>query len=331
VGSPESAVTDSDPEVAATVRLLHRRRGWVWTTVISVAAWLTACGLLGSLAPNASGAGLAVAAIFILLLTAVAVVALVASMVDTVRLHRRDAGVRRQALRRTRHFPVRAHAYSYPPRHRFTWVFSWVMMAILLGIGVASLPGLVDGVAYLAGAENSSTFLPLSYGQVCGRGGCSTVTYGVLSTGASVTWPDQVPLGQSFAVREPLWDWGFGAQMIDGDGSAIGTIVAGVLFNLFGVFILVHLVKLARRWLRHRQLGRQMASVTRLPGRGGLVGYRGGPASTRRRTSASPASPRSTLHQLSIHQVAPAASQEAGSAGSRCTNSPVESPSMITS
>ena len=96
------------------------------------------------------------------------------------------------------------------------------------------------------------------------------MTYGVLATGASVTWPDQVPLGQSFTVREPLWDWGFGAQMIDGDGSAIGTIVAGLLLNLFGVFILVHLVKLARRWLRHRQLGRSMAGVTRLPGRAGL-------------------------------------------------------------
>jgi len=266
VGSPEPAVTDSDPEVAATVRLLHRRRGWAWTTVISVVAWVTACGLLGSLAPNASGAGLAVAAIFILLLTAVAVVALVASVTDTVRLRRRDAGVRVQARHRTAHYPARAHAYSYPPRHRFTWVFSWVMMAVLLGIGVASLPGVVDGVAYLAGAESSSTFLPLSYGQDCGRSGCSTVTYGVLANGASVTWPDQVPLGQAFAVREPLWNWGFGAQMIDGDGSAIGTIVAGVLFNLFGVFILVHLFKLARRWLRHRQLGRQMAGVTRLPG-----------------------------------------------------------------
>ena len=73
--------------------------------MISVVAWLTACGLLGSLAPNASGAGLAVAAIFILLLTAVGIVALVASVVDTVRLHRRDAGVRRQAMRRTSALP----------------------------------------------------------------------------------------------------------------------------------------------------------------------------------------------------------------------------------
>ena len=263
-------VTESDPEVAATVRLLHRRRGWAWTTVISVVAWLTACGLLGSLAPNASGAGLAVAAVFILLLTVVGIVALVASVVDTVRLRRRDVDVRRRAAGRTAHYPVRAHAYSYPPRHRFTWVFSWVMMLILLGIGVASVPGLVDGVAYLAGAESSSAFLPLSYGQDCGRSGCSTVTYGVLANGASVTWPDQVPLGQPFAVREPLWDWGFGAQMIDGDGAAIGTIVAGVLFTIAGVLILVHLFKLARRWLRHRQLGRPMAGVTRLPGRAGL-------------------------------------------------------------
>jgi hypothetical protein len=238
--------------------------------VISVVAWVTACGLLGSLAPNASGAGLAVAAIFILLLTAVGLVALVATVVDTVRLRRRGVDVRLRAARRTAHYPLRAHAYSYPPRHRFTWVFGWVMMLTLLGIGVASLPGLVDGVAYLAGAESSSAFLPVSYGQVCGRSGCNTVTYGVLANGASVTWPDQVTLGEPFTVREPLWDWGFGAQMIDGDGSAIGTIVAGVLFNIAGVLILAHLFKLARRWLRHRQLGRQMAGVTRLPRRPGL-------------------------------------------------------------
>jgi hypothetical protein len=44
------------------------------------------------------------------------------------------------------HYPVRAHAYRYPPRHRWTWVFSWLVMAILLGLGVVALPALVDGV-----------------------------------------------------------------------------------------------------------------------------------------------------------------------------------------
>lgn len=57
----------------------------------------------------------------------------------------------------------------------------------------------------------------------------------------------------------------------------------------------------------------------------------GGPASIRRRTSASPAGPRSMLHQLSTHQVAPAAAQDAGSGGSSWTNSPVLSASSTTS
>jgi hypothetical protein len=267
VKSLDSTATDSDPEVAATVRLLHRRRGWIWATVISVVAWLTEAGLLGALAPDGSGAGVAVAAIFVLLLTVVAIVGLVASVVDTVRLHRRDAGVRRRAVQRTAHYPARAHAYSYPPRHRFTWVFGWIMMLILLGIGVASLPSLVDGAAYLAGAESSSTFLPISHGQECGRGGCTTVTNGVLANGASVTWPDQVPLGQAFPVRVPMWDWGFGSRLIDGDGTAMGFIFVGVLFGGFAAFVLVHLVKLVRRWLRHRQQGRQMAGSDWLPSR----------------------------------------------------------------
>jgi hypothetical protein len=253
VNSLGSPATDSDPEVAATVRLLHRRRGWIWATVISVVAWVTVAGLMGSLAPNAGGPGEAVAAIFVLLLTVVAIVGLVASVVDTVRFHRRDAGVRQRAKRRTAHYPARAHAYSYPPRHRFTWVFGWILMLILLGIGVAALPGLVDGVAYVAGAESSSTFLPTSYSQDCSRSGCNTVTNGVLASGASVTWPDQVPLGLSFPVREPTWDWGFGTGLIDGDGTAIVFIIGGLLFDGFSVIVLVHLGKLARRWLQHRQ------------------------------------------------------------------------------
>jgi hypothetical protein len=267
MGSPDSAVTDSDPEVAATVRLLHRRRGWIWATVISVVAWVVVCGLLGSLDPNASGPGLAVAAILVLLLTLVAIVGLVASVVDTVKLHRRGVGVRKQAMQRTAHYPVRAHASSYPPRHRVSWVFGWILMLVLLGIGVAALPGLVDGVAYVAGAENTSVFLPTSYSQDCGRSGCTTVTDGVLNNGANVTWPNQVPLGQSFLVAQPMWNWGFGSNLIDGDGTAGGTIFAGVLFDGFSVLVLVHLFKLGRRWLRHRQLGQQMAGADWAPSR----------------------------------------------------------------
>jgi hypothetical protein len=255
------AVTDSDPAVADAVRLLHRRRGWVWATVISVVALVLAAGLLGALSPDGTGAGAAVGVIFVLLLTVAVIIGLVASVADTVRLRRRDAGVRQRARHRTAHYPVRAHAYSYPPRHRFTWLFGWVIMLIWVGVGVASLPGLVDGVAYLTGAESTATFLPASYAQDCGRSGCTTVTDGRLTSGASATWPDQVPLGQAFPVREPIWQWGSGSQLIDGNGAAIGLIFVGVLFDGAAALVLVHVVKLVRRWLRHRQQARQLAGI----------------------------------------------------------------------
>ena len=253
-----STSTGSDHDVASTVRLLHRRRGWVWTAVVSIVAWLVALGLLGALAPNARGAGQAVAAIFVLLLlTIVFVVALVASVVDTVKLHRLDPGVRNHATQRTTHFPVGAHAYRYPPRHRFTWVFAWVLLVILVGIGVAVLPGLVNGAAYLAGAEKTVMFLPTSYGQQCGRYGCSTITNGFLQNSGqtAVTWPGQVPLDQPFPVREPLWAWGWGSQLIHSDLGAVGTIVGGLFFDGLSVLVLWAAVLAARNWWRHRQLG----------------------------------------------------------------------------
>ena len=119
---------------------------------------------------------------------------------------------------------------------------------------MAVLPGLVNGVAYLTGAESSSVFRPLSYSQECGRGGCSTWTDGTLASGASVRWPRQVPLGREFTVREPVWDWGFGAELINDDGSAIASVVLGVLVDGFCVLLPVFLVKLAHRW--RRPLGR---------------------------------------------------------------------------
>ena len=258
----EAAPADADPEVAAAVRLLHRRRGWIWATVISVVAWLTAAGLLGALAPGGSGAGVAVGSVFILLLTVVALVGLIASVVDTVRLHRLDPGLQARARPRTAHHPVQAHAYRYPPRHRFSWVFGWIMMAVVFGLAIPALPGLVNGVAYLAGAESTTTFLPLSYSQDCGRGGCHTVTDGILANGASATWPDQASLGTAFPVREPLWNWGFGSGLIDGDGSAVGSVIAGVIFDGFALLVLYSLVKLVRQWLRHRRENRQPLGVT---------------------------------------------------------------------
>jgi hypothetical protein len=71
------------------------------------------------------------------------------------------------------------------------------------------------------------------------------VTDGTLAGGASVSWPRRVPLGQEFPVREPVWEWGFGAQLINDDAGAIAAVVLGGLVDGFCVLLLVSLVKLA--------------------------------------------------------------------------------------
>jgi len=102
----------------------------------------------------------------------------------------------------------------------------------------------------MAGAENRDTFNPVSYGPACitvPRRGCHTVTEGYLSkSGADVTWGSQVPVGQPFSVRDPLWAWGTGRNLISGDGSAIGTIVAGLFFDGVALLLLYVLVVIAR-------------------------------------------------------------------------------------
>ena len=104
-----------------------------------------------------------------------------------------------------------------------------------------------------AAAENQDTFNPVSYGQACSGlpqrtgGGCSIVTEGYLSkSGADVTWGSQVPLGQPFSVRDPLWTWGTGRKLTSGDGSAIPTIVAGLFFDGVTLLLLYVLVVIVR-------------------------------------------------------------------------------------
>lgn len=240
------------PGVAATVRLLHRRRGWAWTAVGSLIG-LIACALISArLSPNAAGVSGAV----VIVLVALAVTGLVVAVVDTVRLHRRDAAVQANARARASHYPVVAHAYRYPPKHWVSWVFTWLLLACWILLTISFLPSQVNGVSYLAGAGGSALFLPMSHGQECGRGGCTTVTNGVLATnfgaGVDATWPSQVPLGQPFTVREPVWNgWG-SVDLVNDNGTAVGSIIAGLIFDLGAVFMAFALVQTVRHWLRHR-------------------------------------------------------------------------------
>jgi hypothetical protein len=132
-----------------------------------------------------------------------------------------------------------------------------VGMVLIVFVAVICFSGAADGIGYLAGAGKSATFVGQSYDQVCGsfRAGCQTVTDGVLTrdgTSVSSTWPDQVPLGQSFAVRESVWNWGAGGSLINGDGSAVAAILVSLLLDAVAVLVVLLFVRMIRNWLRHR-------------------------------------------------------------------------------
>jgi hypothetical protein len=171
-------------------------------------------------------------------------------IVDTSRIHRADAGVRVSAKGSVSHYPLYAHAHRYPPRHHGSWVFAIFMLVAMSSITVFLLPAQVNSWAYVVGVENQDTFHPVSYGQACSgarRGGCHTVTEGYLSTtGADATWGSQVPLGQPFSVRDPLWSWGTGRNLTSGDGPAIENIVGGLFFDGVSLLLLYVVVAIAR-------------------------------------------------------------------------------------
>lgn len=83
---------------------------------------------------------------------------------------------------------------------------------------MVSVPAVVDGTAFLAGAERTVTFDPISYQTNCDRYSCQTITDGILETGGagiSASWQNVVPLGKPFQVREPVWRWGLGLALIE--------------------------------------------------------------------------------------------------------------------
>jgi hypothetical protein len=135
-------------------------------------------------------------------------------------------------------------------------------MLVILVVAVVSVPAVVDGTAYLAGAGRTVTFDPVSYQANCDRYSCQTVTDGILETGGagiSASWPDVVPLGEPFQVREPVWGWGLGQALIDSGKTAVIAVLVSLLIEGFAVLVMVKLVRLTRKWRRHRQ--QQTAAV----------------------------------------------------------------------
>jgi hypothetical protein len=248
----------TDHPVAATVHLLHRRRGWSWVLASSLVALLALVAIRTSLWATASGALAILSDVTLILLPAMAVVAAVMVLTDTRRLRRHHAAVRTAAASRTAHHPVAHHPFRTPVHDLASHVFVWFILSIVLVVTVLSLPDQVNAYGYVAGAGRSVTFLPQSYSLSCHSGrnggvGCSTATNGVLETDppVSVAWNGQVPLGQPFAVRQPLWvAWGT-PTLMNGDMAADG-IGGGLIFDLATVGVIAGFVHMARRARRRR-------------------------------------------------------------------------------
>jgi hypothetical protein len=249
--APARRVTSESSDVAKLVRLHHRRRGWAWVAIGSLIGLVVYVGIDVNLFENLTGTAEILGVIPVFVLLALVLAGLVVVIADTSRIHRADAAVRMSAKGSVSHYPLYAYAHRYPPRHRGSWVFAIFMLVAMTGITVFILPAEVNSWAFVVGAENQDIFNPVSYGQACTGlprgGGCHIVTEGYLAkSGADVTWGSQVPLGQPFSVRDPLWAWGRGRILISGDGSAIANIVAGLFFGaatlllLYALVVIVH-------------------------------------------------------------------------------------------
>jgi uncharacterized membrane protein len=259
--APSGATKLSD--VAQLVRLHHRRRGWAWVAVGSLIGLVVYVVIGVNLFANLTGTAETASVVPVFVLLALVLIGLVVVIVDSVRIHRADAGVRVSAKRGVSHYPLYAHAHSYPPRHHGSWVFAIFMLVTMTGICVAILPAEVNSWAYVVGAGNQDTFNPVSYGQACSRAGCHTVTNGYLSrSGADVTWTSQVPLGQPLSVHDPLWAWGTGRNLVTGDGSAVIDIVVGLFFNGVTILLIYVLVVLGRHTPPRRRNKKAALAVT---------------------------------------------------------------------
>jgi len=218
----------------------------------SVIGLVVYVGIRVNLSGSLTGTAETLSVIPVFVLLALALAGLVVVIVDTSRIHRADAAARVSAKSSVSHYPLYAHAYRYPPRHHGSWVFGIVMLVTMTCITVFITPAEVNSWAYVVGAEHQDTFNPVSYSQSCvggGRfsGGCRAVTDGYLSkSGADVIWGSPVPLGQPFSARDPLWAWGTGRTLTNGDGTAISTIVAGLFFDGLTLLLLYVLVVMVR-------------------------------------------------------------------------------------
>lgn len=226
--APAASAGDQDPQLAATLRLMRRRRGGGWTAIGGFLAALTAISVYSAQTTATSSGPVATLAIATAL-AALTVAGLVDVVATSVRLRRHTAAQRAQAT-------------SIAERKSERWWHSWrsdlvtssALLVIAVGTAALFTPGLVNSVGWVTSSK-MATFDPQFHDVSCGfrgQGGCSIVTVGILETGGGgvhATWPHSVQLGRPFQVREPLWPWGPGTGLIDGDGAAATFAIVSLL------------------------------------------------------------------------------------------------------
>ena len=229
-GSGAAEYPPGNAAAKAAVRLAHRRHAWAWTAGGSFLALLVIT--LFDLAPdqNATGPFAVLEGLTTLLVVALLAVAVVAVVIDTVRLRRLPPADLARAAQ------ARAGA-RHPMRHSVGVAAGVAAVVVWAALIVTHLPGLVNGVAYLAGTQPNVSFVAKSYGQECGRDDCWTVTRGVLQPGGTaVTLAREVPLGAAVTVRQPAWVIDGKDTVIDSTGAAVMSIVLAAIFTgLLGV------------------------------------------------------------------------------------------------
>ena len=214
----DPAAPGPDPGVAAAARLLRRRQRWS-----RAAGTLVVLSLLGWAAGHeASSSGTPPPLWYQLVIAgfgALGMACAAGAVLQSVRLRRGSPETRASAGKVFAQDQARQSARHYPRWNALFQVVLWTGMLMIVAVAVVSVPAVVNGVAYLAGAEKTVTFDPVSHETVCHtRGGCEKVTEGVMETGGQGTeasWPHEVPLGKPFPIRQPFWQWGLGAALID--------------------------------------------------------------------------------------------------------------------
>ena len=168
--APARRAASESSDVAKLVTLHHRRRGWAWVAIGSAIGLAVYAGIDVNLFDSLTGTTETLGVILVFVLLALALAGLVIVIVDTSRIHRADAAVRVGAKGSVSHYPLYAHAHSYPPRHHGSWVFVICVLVAMTAINVALLPAQVNSWGDALGVEHQDTFDPVSYSQSCSGG-----------------------------------------------------------------------------------------------------------------------------------------------------------------